>query len=488
MSGHDRLVVELTARWPEHRIGPGLAREQALVDLLGHPERSCPVIQVAGTNGKGSTAIMVESLLRSAGLRVGRYSSPHLVDVTERICVDGEPISHDDFDALWEQVAPMVAMVDGQRIDGIEMTFFEVLTAMAFAAFADAPVDVAVVEVGLGGRWDATNVADAAVAVVTPVALDHTHILGPTLDLIAAEKAGIIKPGSVSVIAGQSAEAAPVLLAQCADVGVTPLLEGRDFGLLERRPGLGGQVIRVQTASGPLGELHLPVLGEHMAHNAAQAVAAAEALTGPMSGEVIAEGLASVVAPARLEVVRRDPLVVIDTFHNPHGARSAMAGMAEAFSPEPLVAVMAAMGDKDVDSVMAEMVETVDQVVVTTLDGVPRSLSVEAIAELAGHHWSTEQVHTAPDVATALRSAMDLAVAAGPQAGVLVAGSVVLAGRARELLVDPARDRHPTQPGVVVESPDLTDEEVAALEGHPLDVVDDDPDPDQSASPWGEPW
>ena len=167
MSSHNQLVAELTARWPEHRIGPGLDRERAVLDLLGNPQQACPVIQIAGTNGKGSTAIMVDSLLRSAGLRVGRYCSPHLVDVTERICIDGRPVSHDLFDETWRQLEPMVGLVDAQHIDGIEMTFFEVMTAMAFAAFADAPVDVAVVEVGLGGRWDATNVADANIAVVT---------------------------------------------------------------------------------------------------------------------------------------------------------------------------------------------------------------------------------------------------------------------------------------------------------------------------------
>lgn len=342
MSSHNQLVAELTARWPEHRIGPGLDRERAVLDLLGNPQQACPVIQIAGTNGKGSTAIMVDSLLRSAGLRVGRYCSPHLVDVTERICIDGRPVSHDLFDETWRQVEPMVGLVDAQHIDGIEMTFFEVMTAMAFAAFADAPVDVAVVEVGLGGRWDATNVADANIAVVTPVAMDHMHILGDSLDKIAAEKAGIIKPGCTPVIAGQEAEAAPVLLAQCADAGVKPLLEGPDWGLLDRRSAIGGQVLRIQTASGPLGELFLPVFGEHMAHNAAQAVAAVEALTGPLKPAIIEQGLAAVQAPARLEVVRRSPLVILDTFHNPHGAASAIAGVRESFEVEPLIAVVVA--------------------------------------------------------------------------------------------------------------------------------------------------
>ncbi|WP_130865108.1 bifunctional folylpolyglutamate synthase/dihydrofolate synthase [Acidipropionibacterium timonense] len=476
MSSHERLVAELTARWPEHHIGPGLERERALLDLLGHPERSCPVIQVAGTNGKGSTAIIIEAVLRAAGLRVGRYASPHLVRVNERICIDGEPMSDELFDETWEQIAPMVAMVDGQRIDGIAMTFFEVMTAMAFAAFADAPVDVMVIEVGLGGRWDATNVADATVAVVCPVALDHMHILGDTLEAIASEKAGIIKPGSVPVIAGQRPEAAPVLLAQCRDVGVKPLLEGPDFGLLERRGAVGGQVIRLQTAGGPLGELHLPVFGEHMAHNAALAVAAAEALTGPLKPEIIEQGLAAVRAPARLELVRRSPAIVIDTFHNPHGAESAMTGLTEAFDLHPLIGVVAAMKDKDVDGVLSRMAQDVDEVVVTTLPG-PRALPVDEIGRIASRHWGSDAVTTAPDVASALESAIHRADAAGPGAGIIVAGSVVLAGEARHILL-PDGVNHASLPTAVLEPTDLSEEDIAAMEGQPLEAVDDDADPE----------
>lgn len=473
MTGHDELVAQLISRWPEHRIGPGLERERVLLDLLGNPQQACPVVQIAGTNGKGSTAIMVESLLRAAGLRVGRYSSPHLVDVTERICIDGQPISHELFDETWHEIEPMVGMVDEQRIDGIAMTFFEVITAMAFAAFADAPVDVAVVEVGLGGRWDATNVADATVAVVTPVALDHMHILGGTVDRIAGEKAGIIKPGSVPVIAGQDPEAAPVLLAQCADVGVEPRLEGRDWGLLERRPAVGGQVLRVQTQSGPLGELYLPVFGEHMGRNAAQAVAAAEALTGPLAPGIIEEGLANVVAPARLEVVRRSPLVIIDTFHNPHGATSAMAALDEAFQIEPLVAVVAAMADKDVAGVLSVMARTVSHVVVTTLPDLPRALSVDDLAEKAAEHWDEEHLWRADDVPEALETAFRIADSAGPSAGVLVAGSVVLAGRARHIL-RPDGTMLEAAPTAVVETPQLSTEDIEAMEGHPLEPLPDD--------------
>jgi dihydrofolate synthase/folylpolyglutamate synthase len=479
-AGHEQLVEQLQARWPEHRIGPGLDRERAILDLLGNPERSCPVIQIAGTNGKGSTAIMVESVLRAAGLRVGRYTSPHLVDLRERICVDGEPISAQRFDEIWSQIEPMVTMVDQQHIDGIEPTFFEVMTAMAFAVFADAPVDVAVVEVGLGGRWDATNVVDAQVAVVAPVAMDHMNILGDTLTKIATEKAGIIKPGSSAVIAGQKPEAAAVLLAQCTDAGVQPILEGPDFALLERRPAVGGQVIRIQTAGGPLGELYLPLFGEHMAHNAALAVAAVEAFMGgkPLNPQIIERGLAEVVAPARLEVVRRTPPVILDTFHNPHGAHSAMAGLTESFELNPLVAVVASMRDKDTDGVFAEMAGSVGQVVLTTMPELPRARTLEDIDAVASRYWDEDHRSQAPTVAEAIGRGIELAELAGPGAGVLIAGSVVLAGQARAILVPDGVNRLSSGPQAVVETPELSDQEIAAMEGERLEPVDDDPDGD----------
>ena len=260
---HARTVAELQSRWPENRVAPSLGRIRALCDLLGSPERSCPVIQVAGTNGKGSTAIIIDSLLRALGLRTGRYSSPHLVDLTERISIDGEPIATDRFDELVAEVRPFIDMVDQRAIDGVAMTFFEVMTALAYAAFAEAPVDVAIVEVGLGGTWDATNIADAEVAVICPIDLDHTHILGDTVGEIAAEKAGIIKPGSQAVLAAQHPAAGAALLARCAEVGAQVFREGIEFGLIDRTPAVGGQVIRLDTAEGPLGDLVLPLRRPH---------------------------------------------------------------------------------------------------------------------------------------------------------------------------------------------------------------------------------
>ncbi len=434
---HAQIVTELQARWPEHRVAPSQARVQALCDLLGSPEQSCPVILIAGTNGKGSTALMIDSLLRSLGLRVGRYSSPHLVDVTERISIDGADITEDAFDELVEQVLPLVELVDAQLIDGVAMTFFEVMTALAYAAFADAPVDVAVVEVGLGGRWDATNIVEAQVAVVCPIDLDHTHLLGDTIAEIAAEKAGIIKAGSKAVLAAQHPDAARVLLARCNEVGAEVLREGPEFGLIDRQPAVGGQVIRVETAQGPLGDIVLPLFGAHMARNAALAVAAVEAFLGgkPMSAEVITDGLEEVKVPARLEVVRRSPTVVLDTCHNPHGARATIDGLTEAFDFNPLIGVVAMMADKDVAGVMGIFAEAMTTIVCTTIASTSRALPPADLAELAADAFGAERVRTADDMAAAIETAVRLADEAGPGAGVLIAGSVYAAGEARAMLV-----------------------------------------------------
>ena len=434
---HHEIVQRLIARWPEHRIAPGTARVEALCELLGTPQRSYPVIQVAGTNGKGSTAIMIDALLRALGLRTGRFTSPHLIDVTERISIDGEPISADAFDELVTQTQPLIDIVDARAIDGVPMTFFEVITALAYAAFAEAPVDVAVVEVGLGGVTDATNVMDAQVAVICPVDYDHTHLLGDTLTEIATEKAGIIKPGSQVVLAGQQPEAAAVLVRRCAEVGAKVYLEGVEFGVLERTPAVGGQMLRLDTAGGPVGELVLPLFGEHMAHNAALAVAAVEAFLGgkPLAPDIIAEGLADVVAPGRLEIVRRSPTVVIDTCHNPHGARATLAAVTEAFAFSPLIGVVAVMADKDVTGLLATFDEEMTTIVCTTVAGTSRALPSDQLGVRAAEVFGEQRVRVSATMADAIETAVALADEAGAGAGVLIAGSVIAAGQARALLL-----------------------------------------------------
>ncbi|MFT3877585.1 MAG: Mur ligase family protein [Propioniciclava sp.] len=437
MTTHADIARALQSRWPEHRIAPGLARVRALTELLGAPQRGYPVIQIAGTNGKGSTALIIDALLRALNLRTGRIASPHLADLTERVCIDGEPMDAAAFDALVGDVMPLVEIVDAERHDGVPMTFFEVMTALAYEAFAQAPVDVAIVEVGLGGITDATNIADADVAVIAPIDLDHTHLLGDTIAEIAAEKAGIIKPGSIVVTAAQHPDADAAIAARAAEVGARVLREGVDFALIDRTPAVGGQVIRVDTAGGPVGDLMLPIHGEHMARNAALAVAAVEAFLGgrPIPPEVLAEGLTAVQAPARLELVRSGPPLVLDTCHNVHGTRATLAGLREAYGFAPLIVVVAMMRDKDVEGVLELLAEDASTFVCTQVASTDRGLPADELGELAAEAAGEDRVHVRAALPDALELAVQLADDAGPGAGVLIAGSVILAGEARTLLV-----------------------------------------------------
>lgn len=446
-SGHSAIVAALTRRWPEHRVAPSLGRIRALTDLLGDPQRAYPVIHLTGTNGKGSTAAMIDSLLRSVGLRTGRFTSPHLMDVTERIRIDGEPLTADRFDEIWIEIEPYVRMVDEQQIDGVPMTFFEVITGMAYAAFADAPVDVAIVEVGMGGTWDATNVADAAVAVVLPIDLDHTHLLGDTVAEIAAEKAGIIKSGAAAILAGQQPDAARVLLRRAAEVGAVVQREGVEFGVLDRVMAVGGQQLRLDSAEGPMDEIFLPLYGAHQAENAAVALAAAEAFTGlkGIDPDVVREGFAAVEVPGRLEVVRRSPPVLLDAAHNPHGARATAAAMAEAFHFSPTVGVLAIMKDKDAAGLLAEYADTFTSVIATQVASTDRGMPATELGELAAGVFGADRVRVVPRLDDAIEAAIATAEAEGATApGVLITGSVVAVGEARTLLV--GRGERPDRP------------------------------------------
>jgi dihydrofolate synthase/folylpolyglutamate synthase len=442
---------EIFARRPEHSIEPSLDRIAALTTLLGDPQRACPVIHITGTNGKTTTARMIETLLRARGLRTGLFTSPHLSATAERIRIDGEPLTAEAFVTVYDELAPYVALVDGQQ--PVRMSFFEVLTGMAFAAFADAPVDVAVIEVGLGGTWDSTNVADGAVAVVTPVAIDHTAYLGHTVTAIASEKAGIIKPGATAILARQSDDAAEVLLARAAEVGASVAREGVDFGVAERELAVGGQQLTLRGLGGVYDEVPLPLFGAHQAENAACALAAAEAFTGfapgtpppetgPLDEELVRRAFAAVTAPGRLEVVRRSPVVLVDSAHNPAGMAVSMEALTEAFAFGTLIAVLAVSADKDVAGICDQMEPVVDHLVVTQNSSV-RSLPTHELAELAGEVFGADRVTAAPRLDEAIDTAIALAdEAAGDDlgsAGVLITGSVITAGEARVLLgTDPA--------------------------------------------------
>ncbi|HEY6278789.1 MAG TPA: folylpolyglutamate synthase/dihydrofolate synthase family protein [Streptosporangiaceae bacterium] len=431
---------EIFARRPEHAIDPTLDRMTALATLLGDPQRAYPVIHVTGTNGKTSTARMIEALLRARGLRTGLFTSPHLTSVRERIAVDGEPLPTGAFLASYDEVAPYVTLVDQQQ--PLRMSFFEVLTGMAFAAFADAPVDVAVIEVGLGGTWDSTNVADGVVAVITPVAIDHTRYLGSTLAEIAGEKAGIIKPGAIAVLGQQQVVAAEVLLRRAADVGATVAREGLEFGVIGRELAVGGQLLSLRGLAGEYHDLLLPLFGEYQAGNAACALAAVEAFAsagpaaGPLGERLLRTAFAGMTSPGRLEVLRRSPVVIADSAHNPAGMAASLAAVTEAFSFRHLVAVLAVSADKDVPAILDQLEPVADELVVSR-NSSGRSMDLAKLADLAVAVFGPDRVQAAARLDGAIEIAVGLAdEAAGPLggAGVLVTGSVVTAGDARALL------------------------------------------------------
>lgn len=434
---------QLLARWPESRLDPTLERIAAVCDLLGQPQHAYPVVHLTGTNGKTTTARMVEELLRGLGLRTGRYTSPHVTSMTERIAVDGSALSAERFVEVYDEVKPYAEIVD--RSGPHPLSFFEMLTAMSFAAFADAPVDAAVIEVGMGGAWDATNVADADVAVVTPIAVDHASYLGDTPGDIAVEKAGIIKPGTFLVLAQQTPEAAEVLLSRAADTGATVAREGLEFGVIERTPGVGGQLVALQGLGARYDDIFLPLHGAHQAQNAACAVAAVEAfaggkgLDGGLDAELVRQCFASVTSPGRLEVLRRSPTVLIDSAHNPHGAVATALAIEEAFSFSPLVGVLAVMADKDVEGLL-DAFEPVMSSVVCTQNSTPRSMPAETLAGVARDIFGPDRVAVEARLDDAIELAIGRAETDGTDtrgvagAGVLVTGSVVTAGEARTLL------------------------------------------------------
>jgi len=437
---HSLAEVEqaLAMRWPESVLDPSLSRVGDLVRVLGDPQGAIPVILVAGTNGKTSTARMIDSVLRAFGLRVGRYTSPHLQSVTERISLDGQPVDEQRFVDAYLEIAPYLDLVDSRHPE--PLSYFEVLTALAYAIFADAPVDVAVVEVGMGGTWDATNVAHAQVAVITPIALDHQAYLGDTIEQIAAEKAGIIQAGSVAVLAQQSLEAAQVLLRRVTEVGATAAREGVEFGVVARTLAVGGQLVDLSGLGGGYDEVLLTVMGAHQAHNAAVALAAVEAFLGGGAGrldlDAVRAGFAAATSPGRLEVVRRGPTVLVDAAHNPHGARTLAAALTDDFAFDHLVGVIGVLSDKDAAGLLEALEPVLAQVVVTRTSS-PRAMDPDELGAIAVSVFGADRVVVVASLVDALAEAVAMAEEVGPlaQSGVLVTGSVVTAGEARALLV-----------------------------------------------------
>jgi dihydrofolate synthase / folylpolyglutamate synthase len=446
-----RIEGLIFGRRGEGHVQPTNERMQALVELLGDPQRNYRAIHITGTNGKSSTARMVDELLRGFGLRTGRYTSPHLASVTERIVIDGAPVSDQTFVDGYRELEPYIDVIDKRFTEASSqpeqasgaLSFFEIVTALAFATFADAPVDVAVVEVGLGGTWDNTNVIDGEVAVVTPIGLDHTQYLGDTVVRIAAEKAGIIKPGAVAILAAQPAEAATELLRRATEVHASVAREGLEFGVIERRIAVGGQFLTLQGLGGVYDEIFLPLHGAFQAQNAVCALAAVEAFfgadasTGAIDVETVRAAFATVRSPGRLEAVRSAPTVLLDAAHNPAGLTASLEAVAEAFQFRRLVAVLAVMADKDVTGMLELLEPAVDELVVTQ-NSSSRGLSADALAGAAVPIFGSDRVTVEARLDDALEAAVRLAEDTGDDvlagAGVLVTGSVVTVGEARTLL------------------------------------------------------
>ncbi|MDD9348127.1 folylpolyglutamate synthase/dihydrofolate synthase family protein [Mumia sp.] len=428
----------LLARWPETRLEPSLERIRALCRLMGDPQTAYPVIQLTGTNGKTSTGRMIDALLRELGVRTGRFTSPHLVSMTERISIDGQPLSEELFVEAYADVAAYAQVVDDSQ--PVPLSYFELMVGIAYQAFADAPVDVAVVEVGMGGTWDATNVVDAAVAVITPIDVDHASYLGDTPGDIAVEKSGIIKPGAQVVVARQPEDAAAEIAARATEVGATLHREGVEFGVIDRTPALGGQLLTLKGIGATYPEVFLPLFGSHQADNAAYALAAVEAFTGSkeLDGTIVRDAFAAVTSPGRLEVVRRSPTVVLDAAHNPAGARATAEAVQEAFSFTPLIGVVGVMADKEVDEIL-QALEPVMAEIVCTQNATDRAMPADELADVAEGIFGSDRVHVARRLPDAIEKAVALAeserygegVGSG---GVLVTGSVVTVGEARVLL------------------------------------------------------
>jgi dihydrofolate synthase/folylpolyglutamate synthase len=441
--GVARVYAELLSRAPENKIERRIQPMRRAMEVLGDPQRSAPVIHITGTNGKTSTARMIESLLLAHDIRTGRYTSPHLSSVTERIVIDGEPVGDETLVRIWDEIQPYLEIVDAElEAEGQHrLTFFEAVTILAFAVFADEPVEVMVIEVGMGGSWDATNVADAQVAVVTPISLDHTDLLGDSVEEIAGEKAGIIKEGSVLVSSVQDPGAAQVLLERAESVGAQWRFEGVEFGVESRTPAVGGQVLDLRGLGARYAQVPVPLFGAHQAENASMALAAVEAFMGerPLNEELVRAGFEATTSPGRLEIARTSPTFVVDAGHNPAGVKVSAEAIKESFGFSKLVLVVGILREKDAAAILSQLREDYGDLVsdiALTQSTSPRSIPATDLAELAlDAGFSEEDLH----VSERLDEALDWAGGRADDTedmggGVLVTGSITLVAEARVLL------------------------------------------------------
>ena len=433
----DAIEKALLNRWPETRIAPTLDRIAALADALGSPQLSYPTIHIAGTNGKTTTTRLIDSLCFQLGMRTGRFTSPHLESFLERISINGEPISPEGMIATYNDIALYLDLIDSRMPN--KLSFFESMCALAFVAFAEFPVDVGIFECGMGGEWDSTNVINADVSVITPIGFDHMEYLGDTLEKIALTKSGIIKEGSFAVLARQEPEVAQVLMHKSAQVDATPIREGIEFAVKNRALAVGGQLISIAGVYGEYNDLFLPLHGAHQAANAATAIAAVEVFAGEskLDEEVVREALINATSPGRCEIIMRNPTVIIDAAHNPHGAQSLKKTISEEFDFESIIGVVAPMGDKDVDGILEELESVIGRLIVSK-NSSHRAAELSELKSIADGIFGNDRVTAIESLQEALVKAIEQAKldngVSDSNTAVLVAGSVVTAGEARGII------------------------------------------------------
>jgi dihydrofolate synthase / folylpolyglutamate synthase len=430
------VLEELMKRVPENKIRPRLEPTKRAVELLGDPQRSYRVIHITGTNGKTSTTRFIERILREHGLRTGRFTSPHLLKFTERMAIDGEPVSDEVLYGVYVDIEPILELVDLELAAQSEapLTFFEALSVLGFAVFADAPVDVLVLEVGMGGAWDSTNVADGDVAVFTPVGLDHMDRLGNTISEIAETKSGIIKQGALVVTSNQSAEAIQVLKRVSSEKAEGLFELGSDFFVESHEATTTGQRVSVSGLAGKYGPYEAPVFGIHQSANLAVAIAAVEAFLGggkvPIADDVLRSAVADLSSPGRLQLVRAEPALLLDGAHNPAGAKTLAVSLKSEFSEKPLVGLLAVLSDKDVAGVFGELAGCFERLVVTESTS-NRSLEISALEAIADEQSGTS-VEAVPGVREALERARTIAREIDGM--VVVTGSISLVGDVLQIL------------------------------------------------------